>query len=143
MTIALVLSMILFLIYVAVYRLPYLCHHFIFIFLIFCAFVKWRINKHVKWKHNSLSLFLFQIRFRKLSSKGSQNTDNDKKKQATLERDSRPLLFKFNEVTTSLPFFLEIIIYSYADCICSGLVATVLYKLHDIMLFKLCIKMGL
>lgn len=33
-----------------------------------------------------------------MSSKGSQTTDIAVKKEVTLERDLRPLLFKFNEV---------------------------------------------
>ncbi|KAF8388368.1 hypothetical protein HHK36_027034 [Tetracentron sinense] len=43
----------------------------------------------------------FFDRFRKLSSKGSQNPDNMIQKPATLERDSRPLLFKYNEGFTN------------------------------------------
>ncbi|KAK9288096.1 hypothetical protein L1049_016543 [Liquidambar formosana] len=43
----------------------------------------------------------FFDRFRKLSSEGSQSTDNAIQKPATLERDSRPLLFKFNEGFTN------------------------------------------
>ncbi|KAK3019198.1 hypothetical protein RJ639_002970 [Escallonia herrerae] len=39
----------------------------------------------------------FFDRFRKVSGKDSQNTENTKKVVATMERDSRPLLFKFNE----------------------------------------------
>ncbi|PSS24093.1 Chromosome transmission fidelity protein [Actinidia chinensis var. chinensis] len=52
-------------------------------------------------KKPSSGSFSFFDRFTKLSSKGSQNTDTDKKKPATLERDSRPLLFKFNEGYTN------------------------------------------
>lgn len=40
----------------------------------------------------------FNSRFKKLSSEGSQSTDIVMKKEATAERDLRPLLFKFNEV---------------------------------------------
>lgn len=43
-------------------------------------------------------MFTFKTRFKKLSSKGSQSIDIDVKKEATSERDLRPLLFKFNEV---------------------------------------------
>ncbi|CAL5413737.1 unnamed protein product [Camellia sinensis] len=50
-----------------------------------------------KAKKPSSGSFNFFDRFRKSSSKGSQDTDNAKNKPATLERDSRPLLFKFNE----------------------------------------------
>ncbi|KAF7837327.1 chromosome transmission fidelity protein 18-like protein [Senna tora] len=39
----------------------------------------------------------FFDRFRKLSSKGLQSDDRTEKKEASLEIDSRPLLFKFNE----------------------------------------------
>lgn len=45
--------------------------------------------------------FNFFDRFKKLSGKGSENADNPKNKPATLERDSRPLLFKFNEGYTN------------------------------------------
>ncbi|KAG6731295.1 hypothetical protein I3842_01G122700 [Carya illinoinensis] len=43
----------------------------------------------------------FFDRFKKLSSKGSQTTDMAVKKEVTLERDLRPLLFKFNEGFTN------------------------------------------
>ncbi|KAK3025456.1 hypothetical protein RJ639_041342, partial [Escallonia herrerae] len=39
----------------------------------------------------------FFDRFRKVGEKDSQKTENTKKVVATMERDSRPLLFKFNE----------------------------------------------
>ncbi|KAG5531224.1 hypothetical protein RHGRI_025995 [Rhododendron griersonianum] len=52
-------------------------------------------------KKPSSGSFNFFDRFRKLSSKGSENADNPKNKPATSERDSRPLLFKYNEVTTN------------------------------------------
>ncbi|XP_052190322.1 uncharacterized protein LOC127800007 isoform X14 [Diospyros lotus] len=45
--------------------------------------------------------FNFFDRFRKFSSKGSQEHDSAKKMPATLMRDSRPLLFKFNEGYTN------------------------------------------
>ncbi|KAL7177426.1 hypothetical protein ACSBR2_030732 [Camellia fascicularis] len=54
-----------------------------------------------KAKKPSSGSFNFFDRFRKSSSKGSQDTDNAKNKPATLERDSRPLLFKFNEGYTN------------------------------------------
>ena len=40
---------------------------------------------------------ILENRFRKLG-KGSQNTADAVRKEATSERDSRPLVFKFNEV---------------------------------------------
>ncbi|CAA2955451.1 Hypothetical predicted protein [Olea europaea subsp. europaea] len=40
----------------------------------------------------------FFDRFRKVNNKGSQNTNNVVQRPVTVERDSRPLLFKFNEV---------------------------------------------
>ncbi|KAA8548452.1 hypothetical protein F0562_000136 [Nyssa sinensis] len=43
----------------------------------------------------------FFDRFKKQSSKGSLNTDNAIQRPATSERDSRPLLFKFNEGFTN------------------------------------------
>ncbi|GAV66147.1 AAA domain-containing protein [Cephalotus follicularis] len=43
----------------------------------------------------------FFDRFRKLSSRGSQNTNNAEQKGTTFERDLRPLLFKFNEGFTN------------------------------------------
>lgn len=46
----------------------------------------------------SSSRVLFNTRFKKLSSEGSQSTDIVVKKEATSERNLRPLLFKFNEV---------------------------------------------
>ncbi|KAL6971104.1 hypothetical protein U1Q18_030786 [Sarracenia purpurea var. burkii] len=52
-------------------------------------------------KKPSSGSFNFFDRFRKLSSKGSQDTDSVKRKPATSERDSRPLLFKFNEGYTN------------------------------------------
>ncbi|XP_076898557.1 uncharacterized protein LOC143552157 [Bidens hawaiensis] len=45
--------------------------------------------------------FNFFERFRKLSASGSQMTEPVKKVSATLERDSRPVLFKFNEGFTN------------------------------------------
>ncbi|KAF7133463.1 hypothetical protein RHSIM_Rhsim09G0051900 [Rhododendron simsii] len=60
-------------------------------------------------KKPSSGSFNFFDRFRKLSSKGSENADNPKNKPATLERDSRPLLFKFNEVTTN--HFIQCFMY--------------------------------
>ncbi|KAI8003134.1 hypothetical protein LOK49_LG08G02465 [Camellia lanceoleosa] len=54
-----------------------------------------------KAKKPSSGSFNFFDRFRKSSSKGSQDTDNAKNKPATSERDSRPLLFKFNEGYTN------------------------------------------
>ncbi|KAJ0034801.1 hypothetical protein Pint_25353 [Pistacia integerrima] len=50
-------------------------------------------------KPSNRSLNFFD-RFRKSNSKGSQNTDTVVQK-ATMERDSRPLLFKFNEGFTN------------------------------------------
>ncbi|CAK7336241.1 unnamed protein product [Dovyalis caffra] len=44
----------------------------------------------------------FFDRFRKASSKGSQDTDSAGQKATTLERDSRPLIFKFNEIVRKL-----------------------------------------
>ena len=43
-------------------------------------------------------------RFKKLSKNGVQHVDSPAAKPATLERDVRPLLFKFNEVHTILVF---------------------------------------
>ncbi|XP_022873714.1 chromosome transmission fidelity protein 18 homolog [Olea europaea var. sylvestris] len=43
----------------------------------------------------------FFDRFRKVSNKGSQNTNNVVQRPVTVERDSRPLLFKFNEGFTN------------------------------------------
>ncbi|XP_050219762.1 uncharacterized protein LOC126670137 [Mercurialis annua] len=43
----------------------------------------------------------FFDRFRKASSKSSQNTDVDIQRMTTLERDSRPVLFKYNEGFTN------------------------------------------
>ncbi|KAG8636856.1 hypothetical protein MANES_15G051466v8 [Manihot esculenta] len=43
----------------------------------------------------------FFDRFKKVSSKGSQNTDIAVQNTTTLERDSRPVLFKFNEGFTN------------------------------------------
>ncbi|CAK9165916.1 unnamed protein product, partial [Ilex paraguariensis] len=43
----------------------------------------------------------FFDRFRKVNSRGSQNTDDAMSRPTTMERDSRPLLFKFNEGFTN------------------------------------------
>lgn len=47
----------------------------------------------------SCSSYMWSLtRFKKVNSKGSQNTDIAVQNTTTLERDSRPVLFKFNEV---------------------------------------------
>lgn len=40
----------------------------------------------------------FFERFKKVGSEGSQSTETVQRHPATIERDSRPFLFKFNEV---------------------------------------------
>ncbi|KAI7740052.1 hypothetical protein M8C21_006228, partial [Ambrosia artemisiifolia] len=52
-------------------------------------------------KKRSGGSFNFFERFRKTSANGSQMTETVKKVSATLERDSRPVLFKFNEGFTN------------------------------------------
>ncbi|KGN56754.1 chromosome transmission fidelity protein 18 homolog [Cucumis sativus] len=52
-------------------------------------------------KNPSLGSSSFFDRFRKPGSKGSQTTDSIDKKEITLQRDLRPLLFKFNEGFTN------------------------------------------
>ncbi|KAK1426376.1 hypothetical protein QVD17_15047 [Tagetes erecta] len=52
-------------------------------------------------KKRSSGSFNFFDRFRKASANGSQTTETVKKVPATLERDSRPVLFKFNEGFTN------------------------------------------
>ncbi|KAJ6945543.1 hypothetical protein NC651_000565 [Populus alba x Populus x berolinensis] len=52
-------------------------------------------------KKPSRSSTSFFDRFRKANSKGSQSTDSAGWKTTTLERDSRPLIFKFNEGFTN------------------------------------------
>ncbi|RVW95586.1 hypothetical protein CK203_039077 [Vitis vinifera] len=58
------------------------------------ASVKLKSSRDVKKPPRGSTFF---DRFKKLSSKGSQTT-NLIQEPVTLERDSRPLLFKFNEV---------------------------------------------
>lgn len=52
-------------------------------------------------KKPSRSSTSFFDRFKKANSKGSQSTDSAGWKTTTLERDSRPLIFKFNEGFTN------------------------------------------
>ncbi|KAD1781277.1 hypothetical protein E3N88_42304 [Mikania micrantha] len=52
-------------------------------------------------KRRSSGPFNFFERFKKMSANGSQITETVKKVPATLERDSRPVLFKFNEGFTN------------------------------------------
>ncbi|KAL8260028.1 hypothetical protein R6Q59_027981 [Mikania micrantha] len=52
-------------------------------------------------KKRSSGPFNFFERFKKMSANGSQITETVKKVPATLERDSRPVLFKFNEGFTN------------------------------------------
>lgn len=63
------------------------------------ACVKLKSHGEIKKPYRGSSSFF--DRFKKLSSKGSQSIDIDVKKEATLERDLRPLLFKFNEGFTN------------------------------------------
>ncbi|XP_059632203.1 uncharacterized protein LOC132274873 [Cornus florida] len=65
------------------------------------ATVSVKIRSTGDMKKHSRDSSAFFDRFRKLSSKGSQNTDNAIQRPVTLERDSRPLLFKFNEGFTN------------------------------------------
>ncbi|KAL5781478.1 hypothetical protein ACOSP7_006507 [Xanthoceras sorbifolium] len=61
------------------------------------ASIKLNFSGDKKPSNSSANFF---DRFRKLSSKGSQNTNTTVQK-ATVERDARPLLFKFNEGFTN------------------------------------------
>ncbi|KAM3756299.1 hypothetical protein ACB098_02G101700 [Castanea mollissima] len=63
------------------------------------ACMKLKSSGDVKKPYRGSSSFF--NRFKKLSSKGSQSIDIVVKKEATLERDLRPLLFKFNEGFTN------------------------------------------
>ncbi|KAH7521831.1 hypothetical protein FEM48_Zijuj07G0073800 [Ziziphus jujuba var. spinosa] len=62
------------------------------------ASVKPKSSGDKKRSHNPSSFF---DRFRKTNNKASENTDNFVQHEETLERDLRPLLFKFNEGFTN------------------------------------------
>ncbi|KAJ4722941.1 chromosome transmission fidelity protein 18-like [Melia azedarach] len=63
------------------------------------ASLKPKFSGDTKKQSNSPSSFF--DRFRKLSSKSSQDTDTAVQKASTAQRDSRPLLFKYNEGFTN------------------------------------------
>lgn len=60
-----------------------------------------KLKPSVNQKKPTRSSTSFFDRFRKADSKGSQSTDSAGWKTTTLERDSRPLIFKFNEGFTN------------------------------------------
>ncbi|KAF9688920.1 hypothetical protein SADUNF_Sadunf01G0038200 [Salix dunnii] len=60
-----------------------------------------KLKPSVNQKKPTRSSTSFFDRFRKANSKGSQSTDSAGWKTTTLERDSRPLIFKFNEGFTN------------------------------------------
>lgn len=88
-----------------------------------------------------ISLLQLKIRFRKLN-KGNQRTDDAVQKEATAERDSRPLVFKYNEVRNH-PLFL-FLHFLDAKITCYSVLSSYIYILSGWWLSHVwCIKLTL